>query len=493
MLADELLQISSTNPPVLVVDLDGTLLRSDMLFECFANVLHHMPIWILAAPVWLAYGKARLKQELAKRSRIAVETLPFDPEVMTLIAEARAQGRKVVLCTASDRALAEAVADHLQLFNEVLASDGGQNLAASIKATELVRRYGVKGFDYVGNSRHDLAVWQEARRAIVVSSSEDLIAAAQLIAEVERVIQPPQAGLRTLAKGLRVHQWLKNVLLFVPLIASHRLAAPELWVDVILAFASFSLCASMVYILNDLIDLDSDRRHPHKSKRVFASGELSILTGIILATILGIFSLGLALAVGLPFAIVLTVYGMLTSAYSIALKRILLVDCIVLAGLYTLRIVAGSQAIFQPMSLWLLGFSFFLFLSLSYVKRFTEVSSFARSANATSPEHKISGRGYIVSDAAILELLGVGAGYASSVILANYLNSDAVRQLYAEPSILVGLVPTLLFWISWVWFKASRGDLHDDPMVFAVTDRVSQLTGAIFALVVLVGAKGLPW
>lgn len=464
-----------------------------MLLESFANVMHHAPLSIGALPVWLARGKAALKQELARRSRIAVETLPFDPEVLTLIAEAKAQGRRVVLCTATDRELAEAIAGHLQLFDEVLASDGAQNLAAGNKAAELLRRYGRKGFDYAGNSRADLAVWQEARQAIVVSASPGLAEEARKVAEVERIITPPQPGLKTLAKGLRVHQWLKNVLLFVPMFASHRLTSPDLWVDLGLAFAAFSLCASMVYILNDLIDLDSDRRHPRKSRRVFASGELSILTGLILAMALGMISLGLALLVGFPFTLALLLYCVLTSAYSFALKRVLLVDCIVLAGLYTLRIVAGSQAIFQPMSLWLLGFSFFLFLSLSYVRRFTEVSSLARSADATPSDQKIAGRGYLVSDAPILGLLGVGAGYASSVILANYLNSDAVRQLYAEPSILAGLVPILLFWISWVWLKASRGEMQDDPVIFAVRDRISQLSGLAFALVVLVGAKGLPW
>lgn len=491
--AEEFLKVSASGPPVLVVDLDGTLLRSDMLLESFANVMHHAPLSLWALPVWLARGKAPLKQELARRSRIAVETLPFDPEVLALIAEAKAQGRRVVLCTATDRDLAEAIARHLQLFDEVLASDGTLNLASGTKAAELVRRYGRRGFDYAGNARADLAVWQDAGRAIVVSGSKDLIAEAGKVCEVARVITPPQPGLKTLAKGLRVHQWLKNVLLFVPLFASHRIGSPDLWVDLILAFVAFSLCASMVYILNDLVDLDSDRRHPRKSKRVFASGELSILTGITLAVALGMLSLGLALTVGLPFTEALLLYCALTSAYSFALKRVLLVDCIVLAGLYTLRIVAGSQAIFQPMSLWLLGFSFFLFLSLSYVKRFTEVSSLARSADETTPDQKIAGRGYLVSDAPILGLLGVGAGYASAVILANYLNSDAVRQLYAEPSFLAGLVPILLFWISWVWLKASRGEMQDDPVVFAVRDRVSQLSGLAFALVVLVGAKGLPW
>ncbi|MCU0904803.1 MAG: UbiA family prenyltransferase [Tabrizicola sp.] len=464
-----------------------------MLIESFANVMHHAPLSLWAVPVWLAHGKAALKQELARRSRIAVETLPFDPEVLALIAEAKEQGRRVVLCTATDRDLAEAIARHLQVFDEVLASDGTLNLASGSKAAELVRRYGRRGFDYAGNAHADLAVWQDAGRAIVVSGSKDLIAEAGKVCEVARVITPPQPGLKTLAKGLRVHQWLKNVLLFVPLLASHRIGSPDLWVDLILAFVAFSLCASMVYILNDLIDLDSDRRHPRKSKRVFASGELSILTGIILAIALGMLSLGLALSIGLPFTLALLLYFVLTSAYSFALKRVLLVDCIVLAGLYTLRIVAGAQAIFQPMSLWLLGFSFFLFLSLSYVKRFTEVSSMARSADATTPDQKIAGRGYLVSDAPILGLLGVGAGYASAVILANYLNSETVRLLYAEPGLLAGLVPILLFWISWVWLKASRGEMQDDPVIFAVKDRVSQLAGVAFALVVLVGARGLPW
>ena len=479
--------------PVLVVDLDGTLLRTDMLLESFANVLHHAPLTLWALPIWLARGKARLKKELALRSRIAVETLPFHSEVLALLAEARAMKRRIVLCTATDRALAEAIADHLKLFDEVLASDGVVNLSAGNKAAELVRRYGRQGFDYVGNSHDDLAVWHEARRGIVVSSSESLIAAARKECEVERIITHPKPGIQTVAKGLRVHQWLKNILLFVPMFASHRLGAPDLWFKLILAFAAFSLCASMVYILNDLIDLDSDRRHPRKSKRVFASGQLSILTGILLAVVLGLLSLGLALLVGPAFTGALLLYCALTSAYSFALKRILLVDCIVLAGLYTLRIVAGAQAMAQPMSLWLLGFSFFLFLSLSYVKRFTEVSAAAQSGEDASPDKKIAGRGYLVSDAPILALLGVGAGYASAVILANYLNSETILQLYARPSFLAGLVPILLFWISWVWLKASRGEMQDDPVIFAVRDRVSQLAGAAFTLVVLLGAKGLPW
>jgi 4-hydroxybenzoate polyprenyltransferase len=464
MVNQEPSQIATPVLPVLVVDLDGTLLRTDMLLESFANVLSQAPISLWALPIWLARGKANLKQELALRARIAVENLPFDPEVLALLAEARATKRRRVL-----------------------------NLAAGNKAAELVRRFGRRGFDYVGNARDDLAVWQEARRAIVVSSSQSLIAAARKLCEVERIITPPKLGIRTVAKGLRVHQWLKNILLFVPMFASHRLSAPDLWFKLTLAFAAFSLCASMVYILNDLIDLDSDRRHPRKSKRVFASGQMSILTGILLALGLGLVSLGLALVVGPPFTWALILYCALTSAYSFALKRILLVDCIVLAGLYTLRIIAGAQAITQPMSLWLLGFSFFLFLSLSYVKRFTEVSAAAQSGGDTSLDKKIAGRGYLVSDAPILALLGVGAGYSSAVILANYLNSETILQLYARPSFLAGLVPILLFWISWVWLKASRGEMQDDPVIFAVRDRVSQLAGVAFALVVLLGAKGLPW
>jgi 4-hydroxybenzoate polyprenyltransferase/phosphoserine phosphatase len=493
MVNQEPSQIATPVLPVLVVDLDGTLLRTDMLLESFANVLSQAPISLWALPIWLARGKANLKQELALRARIAVENLPFDPEVLALLAEARTTKRRIVLCTATDRRLAEAIADHLKLFDEVLASDGVLNLAAGNKAAELVRRFGRRGFDYVGNARDDLAVWQEARRAIVVSSSQSLIAAARKLCEVERIITPPKLGIRTVAKGLRVHQWLKNILLFVPMFASHRLSAPDLWFKLTLAFAAFSLCASMVYILNDLIDLDSDRRHPRKSKRVFASGQMSILTGILLALGLGLVSLGLALVVGPPFTWALILYCALTSAYSFALKRILLVDCIVLAGLYTLRIIAGAQAITQPMSLWLLGFSFFLFLSLSYVKRFTEVSAAAQSGGDTSLDKKIAGRGYLVSDAPILALLGVGAGYSSAVILANYLNSETILQLYARPSFLAGLVPILLFWISWVWLKASRGEMQDDPVIFAVRDRVSQLAGVAFALVVLLGAKGLPW
>ena len=472
----------------LIVDLDGTLIHTDMLHESALRAVRDRPLDALRMPFWLAAGKAALKRRLAARSGFDAATLPYNLPLIAWLHQQKESGRTLILCTASDLSIAAPIADHVGLFDEVMASDGTLNLAGRNKHAALVARFGQGGFDYAGNSRADLAVWQGARRAIVVNGTAALAAAAATQCEVEQVLSAPPRGLRAWAKVLRVHQWLKNMLLFVPLLAGHMLGDLDGWLALLMAFVAFSLCASTVYIANDLLDLESDRQHPRKCKRPFASGVVPVWMGVALAPFLLLASLGLASLVGGPFLAWLIVYFVLTCAYSFGLKRLILVDCLTLAVLYTLRIIAGAAAADNLLSFWLLAFSVFLFLSLAFVKRYAELQ-----VQMQTGKTKVHGRGYFTTDAPLVQMLGVTSGYASAVVLALYLNSDVVRQLYVTPEAVWGAVPVMLFWVSWIWMKAHRGEMHDDPLVFAVKDPASLLAGAAFGVALLLGSVALPW
>jgi 4-hydroxybenzoate polyprenyltransferase/phosphoserine phosphatase len=472
----------------LVVDLDGTLIFTDMLHESALRALRDNPFDTLRIPYWLSQGKAVLKRHLADRTDFDPASLPYNHELLEWLKQQRIQGRKLILCTASDRSIAIAISEHLGVFADVMASDGTTNLAGKYKAEALEQRFGNAGFDYAGNSRADLAVWQRARRAIVVNASADLVRQAGARCEVERVFSSPTVGFTTWRRVLRVHQWMKNLLLFVPLFAAHQITSSDTWLALILAFFSFSLCASSVYIANDLLDMESDRQHPRKCYRPFASGMVPAWMGVILAPILLLASLAISRHVGGSFLSWLVFYFVLTCAYSWGLKRLVLVDCLTLAMLYTLRIVAGAAAANMPLSFWLLAFSVFLFLSLAFVKRYAELQ-----VQLLNRKHKAYGRGYYTSDAPLVQMLGITSGYAAVLVLALYLNSDAVVKLYRTPEFVWGTVPVMLFWVSWMWMQAHRGKMHDDPLVFAVKDKASLLAGVSFATVLAIGTMGWPW
>jgi len=480
--------MDALNQLPLIVDLDGTLIHTDMLHESALRFSRDNPLGLLRMPFWLAQGKAVLKDRLAGGTAFDPTSLPYNLPLVDWLRQQRAAGRRVVLCTASDRAIADAIAAHLDLFDDVMASDGTVNLAGRHKADALVARYGEAGFDYVGNASADLAVWRHARGAIVVNGKRRLAARAAALCRVEREFPAPVHGLKIWRKVLRVHQWMKNLLLFVPLLAAHELSDQALWGTLLLAFVSFSLCASTVYIANDLLDLDSDRQHPRKRMRPFASGAVPAWMGVLLAPLLLVASLLLARLAGPAFLSWLLLYFALTCAYSWGLKRLMLVDCVTLAVLYTLRIIAGAAAVHMPLSFWLLAFAVFLFLSLAFVKRYAELHG-----QELSGKTKVHGRGYYTSDAPLIQILGVAAGYAAALVLALYLNSAAVVTLYRLPEAVWGAVPVLLFWISWIWMQAHRGKMHDDPLVFAVKDRASLLSGLAFGVVLLIGALGWPW
>lgn len=471
----------------LVVDLDGTLIRTDMLVESTLRLLRDRPLDLFRLPAWLAQGKAALKRQLAERTGFDPACLPYHRPLLDWLHEQRRQGRCLVLCTASDAMVAQAIADHLEIFDEVLASDGARNLSGAHKAAALAQRFGSAGFDYAGNAAADLPVWERARRAIPVNAGDRLTRRAANRCTVDRVFPPAnQAG--AILRTLRPHQWLKNLLLFIPMLAAHRIADPSAWGTLVLALLSFSLCASSVYIGNDLLDLDSDRQHPRKCRRPFAAGLMPAWAGLLLAPLLLLASVVLGSRVGTPFLSVLFIYFALTCAYSLRLKRLPLLDCVTLALLYMLRVVAGAAALTMPLSFWLLAFSVFLFLSLAFVKRYAELQTLMLQG-----KHQVHGRGYATADAALLQIQGMASGYAAVVVLALYLNSEAVLRLYRSPEFVWGAVLAVLFWINWMWLQAHRGRMHDDPLVFAVKDKASLAAGLMGAICVTIGALGSPW
>ena len=472
----------------LVVDLDGTLIRTDMLHESCVQLFRSAPLNVCRLPWWLRHGKAALKQEVARRTRFNAALLPYNEEFLQWLRQQHGAGRRLVLCTASDRSQADAVAEHCGFFDEVIASDGTVNLDGQNKAQALVRRFGAGQFDYAGNSAVDLHVWREARQAVVVGASASVVARASASCATEKVFPARSANWRTWSRMLRVHHWLKNLLLFAPLFAAHRLADVSSWVNLLWAFAAFSLCASSVYVANDLMDLESDRQHPRKRGRAFAAGAVDIWVGVALVPVLAMASVALASLVSAELLSWLCAYWVLTWLYSWWLKRLAIVDCLTLAGLYTLRVVAGAVAAGLALSFWLLAFSAFLFLSLAFLKRYAELK--VQEAAGKSSAH---GRGYLTSDAPLIQTMGVVSGYTSAVVLALYLNSEAVLRLYRTPELIWGAVAVLVYWVSWIWLRASRGQVHDDPLVFAIKDKASLAAGLIFGLVLLLGSAGLPW
>jgi 4-hydroxybenzoate polyprenyltransferase/phosphoserine phosphatase len=468
--------------PPLCVDLDGTLIRSDLLLESLLLLVKRNALYILLAVFWLLRGgKAALKAEIAARVVLNPAALPYNKELLDWLRSERARGRELWLCTAADSKLATTVAEHLDLFVGVIASDGRNNLAGERKADQLVGRFGAGEFDYCGNERRDLAIWRRARGAIVVNASPAL--ERQVGAELSMLRAFPAAGkrLRAVVRALRPHQWAKNVLVLVPLFAAHEAGDLGALAAAVSSMIAFCLCASSVYLLNDMLDLEADRAHARKSKRPFAAGDLSLVTGLVLAPAL--FAGAALIAAFLPgkFQLALASYYLLTAAYSFKLKRILLIDAVALAGLYTLRIIAGAGAVSVALSFWLLLFSVFLFLSLAFVKRYAELDALRRQQRLQAV-----GRGYHVEDLAVLQSFGTGAGYLSVLVLALYINSPDIQPLYHHPKAIWMLCVLLLYWISRVWMTAHRGGMHDDPVVYALKDRVSLGIGLVAAITVVI-------
>jgi 4-hydroxybenzoate polyprenyltransferase len=463
----------------LCVDLDGTLIRTDLLLESALALLARRPSLVFAMLIWLIRGKAHLKQEIARRVDVNPAILPYNDEVVAWVREQQAV-RETVLCTAADSRLAQGVADHIGGFASVMASDGRNNLSGVNKATSLVDRYGARGFDYAGNAAVDLHIWKSAHAAIVVESGSQLSDAARKVSQLERTFKLSKPSARQWLKALRVHQWVKNILVFLPLLASHRIFEPHAVASAVLAFFCFGLCASSVYVTNDLLDLAADRQHRRKRHRPFAAGVIPLQQGPVAACLLLIVAFGLAWLLAPLFALVLLGYYLLTTGYSFKFKRMVMLDVVVLALLYTSRIVAGTVAIQSRSSFWLLAFSMFFFLSLAMVKRYTELLAAQKSAGI-----KAAGRGYTVEDIPLIQSLGGSSGYLSVLVLALYVDGTASQALYRHPHYLWLLCPLLLYWISRTWAIAHRGVMHDDPVVFAIKDKVSRYLLMVAAAIVV--------
>lgn len=469
----------------LYVDMDGSLIRSDLLIESALKLLKGSLGNIFMLLGWLMQGKAHLKARIAARVELEAGTLPFNPDVLDLLRAARAAGRKVVLATASHVRYANAVAAHLGLFDAVLASTETQNLSGAAKLAA-IQQHAKGPFAYVGNEAVDLLIWRQAAGAVVVTASQSLLAQARQAAPVVQWVPVPAPGIVDWARALRLHQWAKNLLLFMPALPLTAVLQPSTWLALCSAFVCFGLCASSVYLLNDLLDLESDRAHARKRNRPIPAGKIPILHACALFPVLLLLAFALALAT-LPwqFVAVLALYWMSTMAYSFDLKRRVLVDVMTLASLYTIRILAGSAVILFAPSFWILVFSMFLFLSLASAKRYVELLE-----TQNRERGKVTGRGYYVTDMPFVLALGLASGLISVLIFALYVNDPAARLHMQQPYALWLVCPLLLYWISRVWLKATRNELHDDPVVFAVTDRISQIVALLGLLLVLFAARG---
>lgn len=467
---------------VLVVDLDGTLTRTDLLYETFWAALSAR--WMNVLPVARAAlsGRAGLKRRLTGLGTVDPATLPYNEVVLDHVRRWREAGGRTALVSASDQSLVDRVAEHLGLFDEAAGSDGRTNLRGSEKARFLEARFGRGGFAYVGDAEADLPVWESAGAAVTVDLAPSLRARVDALRPgAEHLETRTSSRGRALFKAIRPHQWLKNILVFLPILAAHRLDLVTI-AQGVTAFVAFSLIASSVYLLNDLLDLAADRAHPRKHLRPFASGTLPLSWGTMAAPALLLGGVALALILGPGFLAVMAFYYAVTTAYSFYLKRRLVIDICTLAGLYTLRIIAGGVATGISLSVWLLAFSIFFFFALAAMKRQAELVSSAAEGKDTA-----HGRGYMTSDLPLVATMAVASGYVSVLVMALWLDSPAVRRLYDETAPLWGICLVLLYWISRMVMITHRGWMHDDPVVFAARDKISIACGALILALAVAG------
>ncbi len=486
--------IASPSVPALCVDLDGTLVRSDTLYDSTLALVRHYPAVLLQLPGWLIQGKAALKRHIASVVQLDVSNLPYNRELLQYLEQEQSTGRPIYLATAADAATAKRIADHLCLFTDVFASDGMVNLSGNNKLDAFRQRFG-ENFSYIGNARADLPILQACREPMVANPTTGLRSALRRAGVTPtRAFTERASPMKSWPKAIRIHQWAKNLLIFLPLLLAH-VRAPGLVAAAALAFLSFSLCASATYLVNDLLDLDADRQHPRKRRRPFAAGDISAAAGILV--VVAFLAASIALAIAVPHIIArispdlalarpyhflfwLAVYAVTTLAYSLYFKRIVIVDVIVLSGLYTIRILAGAAATGVAVSTWLASFAIFFFLSLAFVKRFAELESLRDRGGAIA-----SGRGYHIADIEQLRAFGSASGYVSVAVLTLYISNLDAATLYNHSHRLWLLVPVLLLWISRLWLEASRGQLDEDPVVYAITNPRSLLLGLVVVAIVL--------
>ena len=448
----------------LAVDLDGTLIRSDTLVENWLSALRTAPLTALAAPFYLLRGKAFMKARLAAVADIDAARLPYNEDFLGYLKAEKARGRQLILATASHIDTARKIADHLGLFDDVIGTDAASNLRGPAKAAMLRARFGEQGFAYAGNDRHDLVVWRDAGGAVLVDLPPGLSKAVD--APVERTFPPASGQWRELIRGMRLYQWVKNILVFLPLVTANALGDTAAVLIATATFLIFGLVASGVYLLNDLTDLEADRAHPEKRLRPFASGAVPLTRGLIFGPLLILAGLLGAWFLSPMLAAVVLVYAVVTTLYSLVLKTLPLVDVFVLAFLYTLRVIAGGVATGYLPTIWLLSFSSFFFLSLAFAKRYVEVSGAAEKG-------EMKRRGYLTSEDVLLLVMGAASAFSAAIVLAIYVESSVAEATYSRPLAIWIFVPLCLFWQCRIWLAAVRDQVSHDPILFASRDKVS--------------------
>lgn len=469
----------------LIVDLDRTLCRSDTMHEALIGLLASTPTVIVNLPLWLSSGKEGFKSALAGRRIVDPALLPYDEDVLRLIARARAEDRRVELISASDQRQVSAVADHLGLFDEAVGtgSDGvSENLSGQAKADYLVSRFGTKGFDYIGDSAADIPVWAAARQGYGVRVSSGNGKKAQTQGVTLLMLGESISELPALLRACRPHQWAKNLLILLPVLTAHDLTHLP---AALLGILCFSLAASAIYIINDLVDLPSDRQHPRKRFRPFASGKASAKNGLLLASgLLAVSVLAAVLFLPATFFWTLMAYVVATTAYSFSLKRKMMVDVLALAALYTLRIVAGSAATGIILSPWLLVFSMFLFFALATIKRQAELEDMLVRGS-----EKTAGRNMMVGDLPILRAMSISASQAAVLVFALYSKDPQVQEHFRSPDLLLLICPVLFFWLGRMQLLTRRGHMTDDPIVFTFHDRVGLVCGALMLTIFVLAVR----
>ncbi|MEP6355125.1 MAG: UbiA family prenyltransferase [Hyphomicrobiales bacterium] len=468
----------------LCVDLDGTLVHSDTLWESLLILIKDKPLMIFAIMLWIIKGRAYFKAEVAKRVTLNPNDLAYNDTVVAFVRDAYDKGRNTVLVTGAHRDVANAVASHLGIFKNIMASNQTVNNTGTAKRDALLAAYGENNFDYMGNSRADIPSFDVSSKVTVVSP--DRAAARWHKNNTSDLMEGPSENLKVMIKAIRPHQWLKNVLVAVPLILTHEISNLALWLAVVIAFYSFSFMAGAVYLLNDMLDLASDRAHPRKCKRPLASGQLSIPHALVMIAVLSATAIALALFVSVDFFVILLGYAVMTTLYSFWLKKKLLIDVFTLAGLFTTRIIAGTIAVGTTHSYWLLAFSLFFFLSLAMVKRYSELLKEQVENVSTT-----AGRGYMQIDFEMIGQAGISSSFSASLVLALYIDYQSSLGNYASPYLLWPLCPIILFLLLRIWILARRGFMEDDPLVFLLQDWRSQCICVIGGLFVLLAAMGI--
>jgi 4-hydroxybenzoate polyprenyltransferase len=467
----------------LCVNCEHALLRTNVFQEAILLFIKNNPLHIFLLPIWFLRGKSALIRHVSERVQLNWRTLPLCGGVVEHIRAAHACSRQVFLLTSMPTTWRSEIAAEFTYLKAIVVGDPPPEASAEATAIHLTELFGSQGFDYIGDGRRDLLICKSARRVLIVASDRATIARINKGSSQEFIIPTNRAGLLPFLKVIRIHQWLKNSLIWVPLLAAHKLTSPRSIGIAAVGFMAFSFCASSVYVLNDLLDVEADRQHIRKRNRPIAAGQISVNQALVVSLLLFVAAAWLALRVSDLFALTVGIYFIMTSAYSLRLKRQVIVDVMLLAALYTIRVIAGAVATTVAPSFWLLAFSMFLFLSLAVVKRYSEML-----VTLAQEKQFASGRGYSVEDMPVLLSLGVSAGIAAIVVLALYINDPVTNRLYPSTIWLWPVPPLMLYWVSRIWMKAHRGEMHDDPVVFAMRDWQSLVTVVLGGLCFAVAA-----